>query len=859
MVFALAGNTAAAQPPIAEPLQTLFNGNGLGNVRALLATPDGRHVYAAGNRDLALTAFSRNAGSGRLARIAIYREGVDGMAGIGATAAMALAPDGEVLFAGGGPRIVALGRNSNSGQLARNHPVTAGFGIAQVVDVAVSPNDGRFYAVGSNAIATFAVAGNGALSHLSTLVSGQSIAALAGASAVAVSPDGGQIYVTARFDRAVTVLQPTANGLAPTQVLREVDLPQLGELTDIVVAPDGRHVYVAVLDKDQVAVLQRNAGDGTLQAGGGDGVARGIPPPTALALSVDGLRMYVGSSAANGVAHLVRDAETGELSFVRAAFDGSGGVMGIRGSSALALGPAQSHVYVAGPEDAAIGLFDAALTFLAVERNSAGVVNGMRLPAAVAVAPDGNHVYTAGFESGSIAIFRREGTGLLSFSGVFRGSGIRQLSQPVALAFGGSDVLAVADFGAGAVQLLRRDTNSGELQPGAILRESDGVADLRGVVSVDVDPQREIAAAVSVLRNSAILMNISPDATALSLRATMPAMFQPSAARFSADGSHLYTTSSGADAVLAFERSIGGPFPFLQVVRQSDPGVSGLDAPSALAAAGDGQNLYVASGGGIFQLDGSNAVVTLNRGAGGNLQFAQALFDGQAGVTGILGAAAVAVSPDGTVVAVAGFTGNSIALFRRDGAAGTLSFGESYFDGETPTWGLGGASAVAFSPSGGELYITGFADHALTVFRMITPTPTPTSTPTATPTYTPTATPTHTATATQTFTATATPTRTPTASQTPSGVHTADATATASAEPVASATATSTGEPPSNCPGDCDGNGRPEIAELIRCVNIALGNTPLPQCPACDPDGDGRVAINELIQAVNAALTGCTQ
>lgn len=59
------------------------------------------------------------------------------------------------------------------------------------------------------------------------------------------------------------------------------------------------------------------------------------------------------------------------------------------------------------------------------------------------------------------------------------------------------------------------------------------------------------------------------------------------------------------------------------------------------------------------------------------------------------------------------------------------------------------------------------------------------------------------------------------------------------------------------CPGDCDGNGQVTIAELIRSVNIALGNAPVSNCAAADVNGNGTVAVNELIAAVNASLSGC--
>lgn len=61
----------------------------------------------------------------------------------------------------------------------------------------------------------------------------------------------------------------------------------------------------------------------------------------------------------------------------------------------------------------------------------------------------------------------------------------------------------------------------------------------------------------------------------------------------------------------------------------------------------------------------------------------------------------------------------------------------------------------------------------------------------------------------------------------------------------------------SSCAGDCDGSGAVDIGELIRGVNIALGNAPLSDCPAFDTNHDGAVNVNELIQGVNSALNGC--
>lgn len=56
--------------------------------------------------------------------------------------------------------------------------------------------------------------------------------------------------------------------------------------------------------------------------------------------------------------------------------------------------------------------------------------------------------------------------------------------------------------------------------------------------------------------------------------------------------------------------------------------------------------------------------------------------------------------------------------------------------------------------------------------------------------------------------------------------------------------------------GDCDGDLSVSIGDLIRGVNVALGNMPIAQCTRMDGDGDGRIAVAEIIRAVRASQTG---
>jgi len=61
-----------------------------------------------------------------------------------------------------------------------------------------------------------------------------------------------------------------------------------------------------------------------------------------------------------------------------------------------------------------------------------------------------------------------------------------------------------------------------------------------------------------------------------------------------------------------------------------------------------------------------------------------------------------------------------------------------------------------------------------------------------------------------------------------------------------------------SCVGDCNEDNSVTVDELVRGVNIALGNSELSECPLFDSSGDGQVTVDEVIHAVNAALVGCS-
>ncbi|HWV88082.1 MAG TPA: beta-propeller fold lactonase family protein, partial [Capillimicrobium sp.] len=158
---------------------------------------------------------------------------------------------------------------------------------------------------------------------------------LDGPNSVTVSPDGATVYATARGSSSVAAFARDASTGGLTQVAdgclaaSAVDGCRPGRALAgadaVAVSPDGRNVYVAAFHGNAIAVLARDAATGALtQAAGAAGcvaadAADGCAPalaltaPEGLAVSPDGSTVHVASALANAVLTFSRDAGTGAL------------------------------------------------------------------------------------------------------------------------------------------------------------------------------------------------------------------------------------------------------------------------------------------------------------------------------------------------------------------------------------------------------------------------------------------------------------------------------------------------------------------------------------------------------------------
>lgn len=287
------------------------------------------------------------------------------------------------------------------------------------------------------------------------------------ANAVAVSPDGKNVYVAADLpSHAVTAFQrdtttgeltqlpPSGTAGCVSQSGSEgcIDGKGLGQPVGVAVSPDGKNVYVASYRSDSVAVLQRNTTTGALtqDAGGagagcvreGGGVCRNgraLESPLSVTVSPDGKNVYVSSSHA--IAVFKRNPSTGALWQLRGTAgcvseSGNGGACAdgkaLESGWSVAVSADGKNVYVASSLSSAVAVFrrDATtgtLTQLVGPAGKAGCVSesgtegacadgkGLFGAQSVAVSPDGRSVYAASNLSEAVAVFRRDaGTGVLT-------------------------------------------------------------------------------------------------------------------------------------------------------------------------------------------------------------------------------------------------------------------------------------------------------------------------------------------------------------------------------------------------------------------------------------------------------------
>ena len=205
---------------------------------------------------------------------------------------------------------------------------------------------------------------------------------------------------------------------------------------------------------------------------------------------------------------------------------------------------------------------------------------------------------------------------------------------------------------------------------------------------------------------------------------TVVAMSRPSGLAESPDGRQIYVASRFGDAVQIFERQTDaghvdhGRLSFVEALQNDLAGITGLDGAYDLAVSPDGEQLYVTA-------EADNAVTIFDRDPSGSLSLRRVIAQQVPEVPGLGGPQGLAVSADGLEVFVTGFADDSVTVFRRlveeeDGLLpGDLVVRQTLFDDQGYVLEMAGPTDLALSDDNAHLYVVANEDNAILRFRRI--------------------------------------------------------------------------------------------------------------------------------------------
>lgn len=426
---------------------------------------------------------------------------------------------------------------------------------------------------------------------------------------VAVSPDGRSVYVLARGDDAVAHFQRATNG----------DLE-----------------YVGCLSANTAAV-----GACSLIVGASaNGTDSGMNNPNDLAISPDGLSLYVASSGDDAVAHFARDAETGGLIYKGC----------LTSDSSV---PPCAEIAGSTPGGANLSLESLQ---------------------SVEVSPDGSSVYALSYGAASVTHLSRASDGALTFESCVGADSASPCEKIPGHAANATDT--------GFASL----THLAISPDGSSAYTADDADESVGIFSLD--PTDGSPAFVECLTGETAITNCTPipGATANGAGTGMRSLVHASV---SPDGRSVFVSSDSDEAVTHFDRASNGGLEFAGCISGDTNSTNCTPLPGATPGAADsGLDFTVwaepsPDGHSVYALGASDdALVTLERDpAARTLTFKRCLSaetesdspcDLIAGATsmgtgtGFDSARGLAISPDGSSIYAAAFISDSVAAFDRE-------------------------------------------------------------------------------------------------------------------------------------------------------------------------------------------------
>jgi 6-phosphogluconolactonase (cycloisomerase 2 family) len=335
------------------------------------------------------------------------------------------------------------------------------------------------------------------------------------------APFGSLLFAALVLGSAPSAAHAAALEFVDAHLQGEGGVEGLAGVLAVAVSPDGKNVYTVAPSGDAVAVFARDGETGGLTElevqKDGVGNVDGIAYASALAISPDGAFVYVAGSRDDAVASFSRDAVTGKLTFLEAQKEGTAGVEGIRYARAVAISPDGQFLYAAGQKSDAIAVFKRNtltgwLTFVEVQHQGVLGVVGIAEPLALTMSTDGGQLYVASGDQTAVTVFERDKTtGHLT---------LRPPAIDADLGVIGIHSVAVSPDGAfvyatrqddDAIAIFRRNRTNGALSVTDVVSQGiDGMDGLYGVFWVTVSPDGRRLYAASTLEHSVAAFERDP-------------------------------------------------------------------------------------------------------------------------------------------------------------------------------------------------------------------------------------------------------------------------------------------------------------------------------------------------------------
>ena len=344
-----------------------------------------------------------------------------------------------------------------------------------------------------------------------------------------------------------------------------------------------------------------------------------------------------------------------------------------------------------------------------------GDLDGLSGVRDIVLAPDGQRLLTAGTGEDEIGVFAiAPSSGELSFVSACSSTSAVPLGavRSLAISQDGLSVFAACHDG-DCVSWLSLDPESGRLSGISSVSAIDGAADI--IVSPD-DRFLYVAAdtesRVVVLGIDVVAGVLTPTQTLSQDSLPSIPFGSPHQIAMSGDGSILAVSCWDSDSVLLFRRDAeSGALSCVDYLEDGHNGADRLNGPSGMALSVDGSELAVAA-----YYDHSVSLFADSSGLD-SWSLVATYSDGEDGVLGMRYPRAVAVDPVTRSVYVAAGGSDAIVVFSRTPAEMELSYAATATNGDDRIEGLDGVRSLATSWDGSLLFTAASNDGAVALFR----------------------------------------------------------------------------------------------------------------------------------------------